>query len=251
MEKQPKPKSQRLRGLRALHVSEDWSGMLRFHGLLDPESGLIVRHALEALTDPANLDPADLRTPAQALGRRPRRDQPPLPPRRVERLPAPFAGDDHRPLGHPPRQATGVVDTEVGRIPAETARRLTCDATVSRVLLDPPSRCPSRWDGPPVSSPTAYAGSSNCETPTAPTPDARSRPGGAKPTTSDTGPKEAPPTPPTCNCSAADTTPTPTRTIGTPNASTRPGQPGASPPPPQPDSPRTPLPERQSRAVAP
>ncbi len=33
----------------------------------------------------------------------------------------------------------GVVDTEAGPISAETARRLTCDATISRVLLDPES----------------------------------------------------------------------------------------------------------------
>ena len=58
--------AERLRGLRALHLSEDWSGMLRLHGLLDPESGLMVRHTLEALSDPAGLDPADSRTPAQA-----------------------------------------------------------------------------------------------------------------------------------------------------------------------------------------
>jgi hypothetical protein len=129
---------ERLRGLRALHVSEDWSGMLRFHGLLDPESGLIVRHALEALTDPANLDPADTRTPAQA-----RADA-------LVEISRRFLQGGPNGKKHPPRLLVtipwntlsadkGIVDTAAGPISAETARRLACDATVSRVLLDPDS----------------------------------------------------------------------------------------------------------------
>ena len=56
---------ERLHRLRGLYVSPDWSGMLRLHGLLDPESGGVVQTAIQSLAEPANLDPDDLRTPAQ------------------------------------------------------------------------------------------------------------------------------------------------------------------------------------------
>jgi len=129
--------AQRLRERRALHLSEDWSGMLALHGLLDPESGLIVRHALEALTDPTNLDPSDGRTPAQARadalveicqrfgqgGNGSRR-----PPRLLVTIP-----------WNTLQAGSGVVDTQAGPITAETARRLACDANISRVLLNPES----------------------------------------------------------------------------------------------------------------
>jgi hypothetical protein len=112
--------------------------MLRLHGLLDPESGLIVRRALEALTDPANLDPSDRRTPAQA-----RADALAEVCRRYEQA-------DEKGKRHPDRvlvtipwdtlqTGQGIVDTDTGPIGGNTARRLTCDATVSRVLLDPQS----------------------------------------------------------------------------------------------------------------
>jgi len=128
---------ERLHRLRGLHLSKDWSGMLRLHGLLDSESGLVVSHALEALTDPTNLDPADRRTPAQA-----RADA------LVEVCRRFLQGD--KGTRRPARvlvtipwdtlsAGQGIVDTEAGPIGAQTARRLTCDATVSRVLLDPQS----------------------------------------------------------------------------------------------------------------
>ena len=130
--------TERLRELRALHLSEDWSGMLALHGLLDPESGLIVRHALDALTDPANLDPSDRRTPAQA-----RADA------LVEVCRRYLQGDQtgkRRPTQvlvtipwNTLQTGKGIVDTEAGPISAQTARRLACDATISRVLLDPQS----------------------------------------------------------------------------------------------------------------
>jgi len=129
--------AKRLHQLRALHLSEGLLGMLHLSGDLDPESGLIVRHALEALTDPTNLNPADSRTPAQVRadalvevcrshldgsngGRRP--------PRVLVTLP-----------WNTLQQGEGIVDTEPGPIGAATARRLACDATISRVLLDPDS----------------------------------------------------------------------------------------------------------------
>jgi 5-methylcytosine-specific restriction endonuclease McrA len=130
--------AERLHELRALHVAEDWSGMLVLHGLLDPDSGLVVRHALEALADPANLDPADTRTPAQA-----RADA-------LVEICRRFLQGGQTGRRHPARvlvtipwntlqSGKGLVDTEVGPIGAQTARRLTCDATVSRVVLDPQS----------------------------------------------------------------------------------------------------------------
>jgi hypothetical protein len=112
--------------------------MLALHGLLDPEGGLVVSHALDVLTDPANLNPADTRTPAQA-----RADA------LVEICQRFLQGDGNgsrrlsRVLVTIPwdtlSAGKGLVDTEAGPIGAETARRLACDATVSRVLLDPES----------------------------------------------------------------------------------------------------------------
>jgi len=130
--------AERLHEQRALHLSEDWSGMLRLHGLLDPESGLIVRHALEALTDPANLDPADTRSPAQA-----RADA-------LAEICQRFLQGDGKGRKRPTgvlvtipwdtlQAGKGIVDTPAGPISGNTARRLACDATISRVLLDPES----------------------------------------------------------------------------------------------------------------
>ena len=130
--------TERLRGLRGLHLSEDWSGMLALHGLLDPDSGLVVRHALEALTDPANLDAADSRTPAQT-----RADA-------LVEVCQRFLQGGSNGSRHPPRvlvtipwntlqQGNGLVDTEAGPIGGNTVRRLACDATISRVLIDPQS----------------------------------------------------------------------------------------------------------------
>jgi len=90
-----------------------------------------------ALTDPTNLDPGDRRTPAQA-----RADA------LVEVCRRFLQGD--KGTRRPARvlvtipwdtlsAGQGIVDTEAGPIGAQTARRLTCDATVSRVLLGPQS----------------------------------------------------------------------------------------------------------------
>jgi hypothetical protein len=55
-----------LRERRRLSVSETFEGMWRVDGDLDPESGAIVKTALDALTDRTNLDESDTRTPGQA-----------------------------------------------------------------------------------------------------------------------------------------------------------------------------------------
>jgi hypothetical protein len=132
---------ERLHGLRALHISPAWSGMVHLNGDLDPESGGIVLAALRSLAEPAALDADDPRTPEQ---------------RRADAL----TEICHRYLNGSPgrgssrphltvtvpwdtlQQGHGVVDTEAGPIGAETARRLACDATLSRVITGP--------DGSPV-----------------------------------------------------------------------------------------------------
>jgi hypothetical protein len=55
-----------LRERRRLSLSETLEGMWRLDGDLDPESGAVVKTALDALTDRTNLDPTDPRTPTQA-----------------------------------------------------------------------------------------------------------------------------------------------------------------------------------------
>jgi len=126
--------AERLHERRALHLSKDWSDMLRLSGELDPEGGLTVLNAIRSLSEPANLDATDSRTPAQC-----RADA------LVEICRRYLEGTDgsrrpSRVLVTIPwntlQEAKGLVDTETGPIAAESARRLTCDATVSRVLLD-------------------------------------------------------------------------------------------------------------------
>jgi hypothetical protein len=127
--------AERLHALRGLHVCPDWSGMTRLSGLLDPESGGVVLAAIRSLAEPAALDPADTRTPAQ---------------RQADALTEisrrylngnPGAGSS-RPQVHItiPWEAlhtgTGVVDTETGALSAETVRRLACDATISPIIVD-------------------------------------------------------------------------------------------------------------------
>jgi hypothetical protein len=124
-----------LHALRALHVSPDWSGMTRLSGLLDPESGGIVLAALRSLAEPAALDPQDTRTPAQrqadALTEISRRY--------LNGNPGTGSSRPHLQVTIPweaLKTGTGVVDTEAGPLSAETVRRLACDATISRLIVD-------------------------------------------------------------------------------------------------------------------
>ena len=133
----------RLHELRALHVSAAWSGMVHLSGDLDPEGGGVVLAALRSLSEAAALDPDDTRTPAQC-----RADA------LVEVCHGHLDGDASSASSRPHltvtvpwntlRQGSGLVDTETGPIPAETARRLACDATISRIFLGE--------DGAPVSA---------------------------------------------------------------------------------------------------
>jgi hypothetical protein len=129
---------ERLHLLRRLHLSKRWSDMVHLDADLDPEGGLLVLEAIRSLSDPANLDPSDTRTPHQC-----RADA------LVEICRRHLQGDGRgrrRPAGVLVtipwlvlQQGKGIVDTEAGPISARTARRLCCDATISRVLLDPES----------------------------------------------------------------------------------------------------------------
>jgi hypothetical protein len=125
----------RLHALRALHLSPAWTGMLHLSGDLDPAGGLAVLAALRSLSDPANLDPQDTRTPAQS-----RADA------LVEicqRHLQGGAGGSSRPQlmvtvpWNTLQTGKGVIDTPAGPISGEAARRLACDATISRIILDP------------------------------------------------------------------------------------------------------------------
>jgi len=121
---------------RRLCVSATWQGMVRLDGDLDPESGQTVLTAIRSLAEPAALDPADSRTPAQrradALVEICRRhlDSSDRPRRGGER--------PHLILALSPGElaADGLVDLEAGPIPAEAARRLACDAQLTPTVLD-------------------------------------------------------------------------------------------------------------------
>ena len=126
--------AERLHTQRVLHLSCDWSGMLRLSGLLDPESGGIVQAAIRGLSEPAVLDPADGRTPAQcradALTEICRRY--------LDGTPGTGSSRPHLTVTIPwntLQAGSGVIDTEAGPIAAETFRRLACDATISRIIL--------------------------------------------------------------------------------------------------------------------
>jgi len=118
-------------------------GMVHLDGRLDPISGEVVITALQALTDPGNLDPADTRSPAQRRADalvdlcRDRLDHGDLPLQRLERphvvvhvsLEA-LEGRAGRPCE---LDQTGVIT------PAQ-ARMLACDARVTRVITGPGSQ---------------------------------------------------------------------------------------------------------------
>jgi len=121
---------------RRLHVSAS-GGMVHIDGLLDPISGQTVITALDSLTDPGNLDPDDTRSPAQ---------------RRADALTGlckELLSSSDRPMqGHERPHVTVHVSLEAlegragrpcelddtGVISPEAARRLACDATVSRII---------------------------------------------------------------------------------------------------------------------
>lgn len=121
---------------RRLCVSPTWGGMVRLDGDLDPESGTVVIKAIGSLAEPWALERGDTRSPQQrrvdALVEICRRhlDSGNSPQQGGEKphlvltlTPADLAGD-------------GLVDLDTGPISAETARRLTCDCSLTPVALN-------------------------------------------------------------------------------------------------------------------
>jgi hypothetical protein len=130
--------AERLHALRALHISRGWSDMVHLSGDLDPAGGLVVLETLRSLSEGAALDAHDTRTPAQA-----RADA-------LVEVCQQFTQTDTKGRRQPTQllvtipwntlhAGKGIVDTETGPISGNTARRLSCDATISRILLDPES----------------------------------------------------------------------------------------------------------------
>ncbi len=130
--------ARRLRDRRRLHVSRTFLGMVRIDGDLDPESGETVLTALAAMADAEVRDgPEERRTPSQQ-----RADT-------LVEICRRFMDDPNRAevAGERPH-VTVLVDLEAlerdgrgraelertGVIPQEQARKLACDASVSRVI---------------------------------------------------------------------------------------------------------------------
>jgi hypothetical protein len=128
-----------LRDRRHVSVSRTWEGMVRIDGWLDPEAGATVVSALGAYVDVAARDGSDRRTFGQV---------------RADALTDICRFSlDHADLptsgGMKPHLLL-TIDLETlegrsgarsdlagaGRIPAETARRLACDAGLSRIITD-------------------------------------------------------------------------------------------------------------------
>ena len=131
--------AERLHALRALHLSPDWSGMVHLNGNLDPEGGLMVLAAIRGLSEPAALDPQDTRT----TGQRQADALVEICRRHLDGEPATGSSRPHVSVTipwHTLQAGSGVVDTQAGTISAQTVRRLTCDATVSRIILDADSK---------------------------------------------------------------------------------------------------------------
>jgi hypothetical protein len=123
--------------LRRLHLSQSLDGMYHIDGLLDPECGAVVATALDALMGPPARD--DGRKPVQrrsdALGDMARRslDAGDLPQAGGQRPHLTLTADIATLARLPGSRAA---DMDWGQpVPAETLRRIACDASVTPVLL--------------------------------------------------------------------------------------------------------------------
>jgi hypothetical protein len=138
----PLGREETLRARRRLHASVTFAGMVRIDGDLDPETGETVLTALSAVLDAeARSGSADERTPAQrradALGEI-CRESLDLAGRQVagERphVTVTVAGGDLAATG------PGVAELDhLGPVDVEVARRVSCDASVMRVVMAAPS----------------------------------------------------------------------------------------------------------------
>jgi alpha-D-ribose 1-methylphosphonate 5-triphosphate synthase subunit PhnG len=128
--------SQRRHERRGLWMSPTLEGMVAVDGLLEAEAGETLLTALEPLARPASAedDCSGSQRRADALMELARRALEgagsPSPVGSARRSPSPRAGQPARPARHP-----GWGGEWVGPLPTETVRRLTCDATLTRVLV--------------------------------------------------------------------------------------------------------------------
>ncbi len=127
---------------RRFSINQTWEGMWWVAGELDPETGAIVDKAIRSVADRANLDPTDTRVPAQvradALGD--------ICTQWLQHGDTPTSGgvkphivltiDAEALLGL--RQRLGMIDDVV--VSPETVRRLACDSSIVRMILDDRSR---------------------------------------------------------------------------------------------------------------
>ena len=190
---------------RFLNLSQGFGGMWHIDGMLDPESGATLHAALQPLATPAGKD--DARNPGQrrldALTDIARRvlDSGTLPQSGGEKphLIVEVTLDTlEKRLGAPVAELAGTP------IPAETARRLACDAGVTRMITGP-SRSTSAARRAP--SPRGCAARCATATKAAPGRAVTTRPNGPTAITSSTGSTTtAKPNWKTSPCSAADTT---------------------------------------------
>jgi hypothetical protein len=123
---------------RRLSVSETFEGMTAVDGMLDPEGGALLRSALAPLAAPAG--PDDRRTPAQrradALVELARRQ--------LDGAALPIVGGERPHLTvivgldtlQRRAQARAAETGWAGPVHGETARRIACDAAVTRVITD-------------------------------------------------------------------------------------------------------------------
>jgi hypothetical protein len=131
-------KARRLKERRRLSIGPLPSGMVRIDGELDPETGQVVMTSLRSVLDAkARSGPGDGRTPAQAradaLGELCRQS--------LDRGGRPFVGRErpHLVVKLVPETLTGggapAELEEAGVIGTQEARRLACDASITRVVL--------------------------------------------------------------------------------------------------------------------
>jgi hypothetical protein len=125
---------------RRLHVSPTLAGMVRVDGDLDPETGQTVISALRAVCDTEVRSQEDVRTPPQrradALGEICRQwlDRTDRPDVGTERPHVTVTVDLQTLEERLPIPGSGAELEDVGPISSEAARRLACDASVSRVI---------------------------------------------------------------------------------------------------------------------
>lgn len=128
-----------------VHLSQTWQGMVAGDFLLDPEAGAIVAKAIESA-----MPPPDARASGEDLPRMASQ-------RRADALThicRRHLDNGDKNVGGERPHVTVLVDLETlelrtgrtceldrfGTIPAETARRLACDARVSRIIVGPDSQ---------------------------------------------------------------------------------------------------------------